>query len=233
MPDIAGNIARIEQQICAAASRYQRARDSIQLVAISKTKPDSLVRAAFATGLTHFGESYAQEGAAKIAALSDLPICWHFVGPIQSNKTKLIAQNFAWVHSVDRARIVDRLARQRPVELPPLNVLLQVNVSGEASKSGVAPGEVIPLAHHVLGFPRLALRGLMTVPAPATGIEAQRLPFARLRELLAEVRDALGPAGNEVDQLSMGMTDDLEAAIAEGATMVRIGTAIFGPREIR
>jgi hypothetical protein len=196
------------------------------LVAVSKTHPAEMVRAAAAAGQRDFGENYVQEALAKIAALSDLPLAWHFIGPIQSNKTRAIAESFHWVHSVDREKIAVRLSDARPAHLPPLNVCIEVNVSGEASKSGVAPEELAALAKHVSSLPRLALRGLMAIPEPTPDAELQRRRFRMLREL----KDALVGEGLALDTLSMGMSADLETAIAEGATMVRVGTAIFGER---
>jgi len=196
------------------------------LIAVSKTHPAEMVRAAAAAGQRNFGENYVQEALAKIAALSDLPLAWHFIGPIQSNKTRAIAEAFHWVHSVDREKIAVRLSEARPAHLPPLNVCIEVNVSGEASKSGVAPEALAALAKRVSLLPRLALRGLMAIPEPTQDAELQRRRFCALREL----KDALVGAGIALDTLSMGMSADLETAIAEGATMVRVGTAIFGER---
>ena len=184
------------------------------------------MRVAYEAGQSAFGESYVQEALDKIAALRDLPLEWHFIGPIQSNKTRAIAENFSWVHSVDRLKIAERLSAQRPQNLPPLNVCIQVNVSGEDSKSGVSPSEVLELAQAVAQLPRLKLRGLMAIPAPTEGTEAQRIPFAQLRELMRQ----LNAQGLELDALSMGMSHDFEAAMLEGATIMRIGTAIFGER---
>ncbi len=197
---------------------------SVGLLAVSKTQPAAAIRDAFAAGLRDFGENYLQEALDKQAELDDLPLTWHFIGPIQSNKTKAIAEHFDWVHSVDRLKIAQRLSDQRPATLPPLNVCLQVNVSGEASKSGCAPQEVQQLARAITALPRLRLRGLMCIPAPSEDPAEQRAAFARLRQL----RDELAL---DLDTLSMGMSQDLEAAIAEGATWVRIGTALFGARD--
>ncbi len=196
------------------------------LIAVSKTHPAEMVRAAAAAGQRDFGENYVQEALAKIAALSDLPLTWHFIGPIQSNKTRAIAESFHWVHSLDREKIAVRLSEARPAHLPPLNVCIEVNVSGEASKSGVAPDELAALARRVSSLPRLSLRGLMAIPEPTPDAELQRRRFRMLREL----KDALAGEGLALDALSMGMSADLETAIAEGATMVRVGTAIFGER---
>ena len=224
MSTIAENIAKVRERIREAAQASQRDPQAIGLLAVSKTKPAQAVREAHAGGQIDFGENYLQEALAKQAELADLDLVWHFIGPIQSNKTKPIAEHFHWVHSVDRLKIAQRLSEQRPAHLPPLNICLQVNVSGEASKSGCAPEELAELAQAVTQLPRLRLRGLMTIPEPSDDPQAQRAPLARLRQL----RDALNP---NLDTLSMGMSQDLEAAVAEGATWVRIGTALFGARD--
>lgn len=224
MSTIAENIAKVGERIREAAQASGRDLDGIGLLAVSKTKPAAAVREAFAAGLRDFGENYLQEALDKQAELSELPLIWHFIGPIQSNKTKPIAEHFAWVHSVDRLKIAQRLSEQRPTGLPPLNICLQVNVSAEASKSGCAPAELAALAQAVSQLPNLRLRGLMTIPEPTDDVAAQRAAFARLREL----RDGLPLP---LDTLSMGMSHDLDAAIAEGATWVRIGTALFGARD--
>ncbi len=214
--------ARIE----AAARSAGREPGDIALLAVSKAFAAGEVRAAYAAGQREFGENYIQEAMEKIIALSDLPLIWHFVGPIQSNKTRAIAEHFDWVHSVAREKIALRLAEARPAGRDPLNVCLQVNLSGEKSKSGVAPNAVRPLAEAVRALPRLRLRGLMAIPEPGGNIELQRRRFASLRLLLGQ----LNAGGFGLDTLSMGMSQDLEAAVMEGATMVRIGTAIFGER---
>ncbi|MDG9929792.1 MULTISPECIES: YggS family pyridoxal phosphate-dependent enzyme [unclassified Pseudomonas] len=224
MSTIAENIAKVRERIREAAQASQRNPDSVRLLAVSKTHPAQAVREANASGQVDFGENYLQEALAKQLELADLDLAWHFIGPIQSNKTKAIAEHFHWVHSVDRLKIAQRLSEQRPDHLPPLNVCLQVNVSGETSKSGCAPEELPALAQAVTQLPRLRLRGLMTIPEPSDDPQAQREPLARLRQL----RDALNA---DLDTLSMGMSQDLEAAIAEGATWVRIGTALFGARD--
>lgn len=224
MSTIAENIAKVGERIRAAAQASGRDLDSVGLLAVSKTKPAAAVRAAYAAGLRDFGENYLQEALEKQAELSELALIWHFIGPIQSNKTKPIAEHFAWVHSVDRLKIAQRLAEQRPSHLPPLNICLQVNVSAEDSKSGCAPAELAALALAVSQLPNLRLRGLMAIPEPTDDVAAQRAAFARLREL----RDGLPLP---LDTLSMGMSHDLDAAIAEGATWVRIGTALFGARD--
>ena len=224
--DIVSNIANVQARIAAAELAAHRPRGSVCLLAVSKTKPASLVRAAAAAGLRAFGENYLQEGVDKISALSDLDLVWHFIGPIQSNKTRPIAEHFDWVHSVDREKIARRLSEQRPLDRPPLNICLQVNISQEATKAGLHPDEVGAVAETIAGLPNLLLRGLMAIPAPATTLAAQRQPLAALRELQAK----LALKHPTMDTLSMGMSGDLEAAIAEGSTMVRVGTDIFGAR---
>ena len=196
------------------------------MLAVSKTWPADSVREAAAAGQRAFGENYVQEGVAKVEALAGLGLEWHFIGPLQSNKTRQVANSFAWVHSIDRLKIAERLSEQRDVHLPPLEVCIQVNVSGEASKSGVAPDDLPELARAVSALPRLRLRGLMAIPEPTSDVALQRARFASLRQL----REQLNAGGLQLDTLSMGMSDDLEAAIAEGSTMVRVGTAIFGGR---
>jgi len=223
---VAENLARVRNQITTFAARYGRAADDVRLVAVSKTKSAALVREALTAGQRDFGENQLQDALTKIDALADPAPCWHFIGPVQSNKTRPVAERFSWVHSIDRLKIARRLSAQRPDALPALNICVQVNISGEESKSGVAPAELSALAREVATLPRLRLRGLMAVPAPCATLAGQRAPFARLRGLL----ETLNAEGFDLDTLSMGMTDDLEAAIAEGATMVRIGTAIFGAR---
>lgn len=227
MTTLPNALQAVRQRIAQAASASGRPAEGIQLLAVSKTVPAARVRQAYTAGQRAFGESYVQEAVEKIQALNDLPLKWHFIGPIQSNKTRPIAENFAWVHSLERARIADRLAAARPPGLPDLQVCLQVNVSGESSKSGVAPEELAALARHVRTLPRLKLRGLMAIPEPTPDRDRQRRHFRMLRELL----ERLNAEGFQLDTLSMGMSDDLEAAIAEGATIVRVGSAIFGERE--
>lgn len=226
MTTIASNLQAVRDAIAAATIRAGRHANEVKLLAVSKTFPPNALREAYHAGQTCFAESYVQEALDKIAALRDLPIEWHYIGPIQSNKTRAIAENFAWVHSVDRLKIAEKLSEQRPVVLPPLQVCLQVNISLEASKSGVTPDEAGALAHGIAKLPNLKLRGLMVVPAPNDDIVAQRLPFAQLRKLLGQ----LNQQGLQLDTLSMGMSHDFAAAIAEGATIVRLGTAIFGER---
>ncbi|WP_411381994.1 YggS family pyridoxal phosphate-dependent enzyme [Pseudomonas sp. MPB26] len=224
MSTIADNIGLVSQRIRAAADAVQRDANSIHLLAVSKTKPAQAVREAYAAGVCDFGENYLQEALGKQAELTDLPLSWHFIGPIQSNKTRAIAENFAWVHSVDRLKIAERLSEQRPADLPPLNICIQVNVSGEASKSGCTPADLPALANAISALPRLKLRGLMAIPEPTEDRAAQDAAFARVRELQAGLNLAL-------DTLSMGMSHDLESAIAQGANWVRIGTALFGARD--
>ncbi len=228
MATIAENIQEVRRRIAAACLLVRRPVESVTLLAVAKTFPVEAVRAAFDAGERGFGENYVQEALDKITALADLRdrLQWHLIGPLQSNKTRAVAESFDWVHTVDRLKIAQRLSEQRPAGLPPLQLCLQVNISGEASKSGLATDEVLDVARSVAALPRVRLRGLMAVPAPASDPASQRLPHARLRELLVRLqRDGL-----DVDTLSMGMTVDLEAAIAEGATIVRVGTAIFGAR---
>jgi PLP dependent protein len=224
MSTIAENIAKVGARIREAAQASQRDCARIGLLAVSKTKPAEAIREAHAAGIRDFGENYLQEALEKQTQLSDLPLIWHFIGPIQSNKTRPIAEHFDWVHSVDRLKIAQRLSDQRPAHLPPLNICLQVNVSGEDSKSGCSPEELSELAKAIVALPNLKLRGLMAIPEPTDDIAAQQAAFARLRQL----RDDLAL---DLDTLSMGMSHDLEAAIAEGATWVRIGTALFGARD--
>jgi pyridoxal phosphate enzyme (YggS family) len=224
MSMIAANISTLGARISAAAHAVQRDPASVGLLAVSKTKPAEDLREAYAAGLRDFGENYLQEALSKQAELADLPLCWHFIGPIQSNKTRAIAENFAWVHSVDRLKIAQRLSEQRPDSLPPLNICIQVNVSGEASKSGCTPADLPALAAAISELPRLQLRGLMAIPEPTDDSAEQHAAFATVRELQASLNLPL-------DTLSMGMSHDLEAAIAQGATWVRIGTALFGARD--
>lgn len=225
MTAILSNLQAVKLAVVRAALEAGRGEDAVHLLAVSKTFAAEAVREAYHAGQSAFGENYLQEALDKIEALRDLPLEWHFIGPIQSNKTRPIAEHFAWVHSVDRLKIAERLAAQRPPQLPRLNICLQVNVSGEASKSGVAPLAVAQLARAVARLPQLRLRGLMAIPEPAEGVQ-QRAPFARMRELLED----LNRQGMQLDTLSMGMSHDYAAAILEGATIVRIGTAIFGSR---
>ncbi len=224
MSTIADNISLVSERIRAAAQASQRDADSVHLLAVSKTKPSQAIREAYAAGMREFGENYLQEALGKQAELTDLPLSWHFIGPIQSNKTRAIAENFAWVHSVDRLKIAQRLSEQRPADLPPLNICIQVNVSGEASKSGCTPADLPALAEAISALPRLKLRGLMAIPEPTDDRAEQDAAFSTVRDLQASLNLGL-------DTLSMGMSHDLESAIAQGATWVRIGTALFGARD--
>ncbi|MHC8379675.1 YggS family pyridoxal phosphate-dependent enzyme [Pseudomonas sp. MDT1-16] len=223
MSTIADNILQVSSRIHAAAVAAKRDEDSVQLLAVSKTKPAEAVREAHAAGIRDFGENYLQEALSKQLELADLPLIWHFIGPIQSNKTRAIAEHFAWVHSVDRLKIAQRLSEQRPADLPPLNICIQVNVSGEASKSGCTPADLPALANAISELPRIKLRGLMAIPEPTEDRAAQDAAFAAVQRLQASLNLPL-------DTLSMGMSHDLESAIAMGATWVRIGTALFGAR---
>lgn len=230
MSPISQNLQAVRERIAAAARTALRAPQSVTLLAVSKTFGAEAVIEAADAGQRAFGENYLQEALDKMEALRaarpDLALEWHFIGPIQSNKTRPIAEHFDWVHSVEREKIAQRLSEQRPAHLPPLNICLQVNISGEATKSGASSEEAIALAKKVAGLPRLKLRGLMAIPEPAADIESQRVPLRQLRLLLEDMR----AQGLALDTLSMGMSADLDAAIAEGATIVRIGTAIFGQR---
>ena len=224
--DVHHNISAVDRRIRAAEDAAGRPTGSVSLLAVSKTKPPDQVREAYKSGLTAFGENYAQEMAEKARGLADLPLSWHFIGPIQSNKTAIIAEISDWVHSVDRLKIARRLSEQRPPEKGPLNILLQVKTSDEDSKSGVLPEALPELIAAIAELPHLMLRGLMTIPAPTRDTMLQRQPFRVLRETLLSLQQAQP----ELDTLSMGMSGDLEAAIAEGATLVRVGTDIFGAR---
>jgi PLP dependent protein len=224
--NLPARIQAVQERVARAAEAAGRSAQSVTLLAIGKAQPLPLLNAAAACGLEHFGESYLQEALAKITALRERGLTWHFVGRVQANKTRPIAEEFAWVHALDRVRIAERLAAQRPPHAPPLNVCLQVNLAGEGAKGGVAPEELAPLAAAVAKLPRLALRGLMCIPPEEAEPARQRAWFAKLREL----RDQLNVQGARLDTLSMGMSGDFEAAIAEGATIVRLGTALFGPR---
>ncbi len=223
LPEHTRNVLR---RIETAARAAGRSVESVTLLAVSKAQPAQAVRALAAAGLTQFGESYVQEALEKIAATRDLPLTWHFIGRLQANKTREIAAAFAWVHALDLLKIAARLSGQRPFHAPPLNVCLQVNLAGEASKGGVTPAELPALAREVAKLPRLQLRGLMCIPPAEADPSRQRAWFARLRQL----QESLNAAGAGLDTLSMGMSGDFEAAILEGATLVRIGTALFGPR---
>lgn len=227
MADIPIRLAAVHQRIHDALQAAARAEDAVRLLAVSKTFSADAVRAACAAGQYEFGENYLQEALDKRAQLTDLPLIWHFIGPLQTNKTRAVAENFDWVHSVDRSRIATRLGAQRPAHLDPLQVCVQINISGETSKSGCIPSEAATLCAEITAQPRLKLRGLMAIPAPDT--DSARDAFRALRKLYESLRRQ----GYELDTLSIGMSDDLEAAIAEGSTLVRIGSAIFGSRPAR
>ena len=227
MSAIASNLQAVMARIASAAKAAGRAPESVQLLAVSKTWPLACVLEAAALGQRLFGENYVQEGVDKVAATLDQKLAWHFIGPLQSNKTRPVAEHFDWVHSLERLKIAQRLSEQRPAHLPPLQVCIQVNVSGEASKSGCQPEQALALAQAIALLPGLNLRGLMAIPEPSDDPVAQRAPFRQLRQIYEYIQ----AAGLPLDTLSMGMSHDLEAAVAEGATIVRIGTAIFGERD--
>jgi len=226
--NIAKNLTQIQHNISEFCEKYQRAPNTVQLLAVSKTQSAEKIRSAFDAGQTSFGENYLQESLQKITDLNDLNIEWHFIGAIQSNKTRELAQNFAWVHSVDRLKIAHRLSQQRPQSLPALNICLQVNISNEASKSGFQADEVAAAVDDVISLPNIKLRGLMAIPAKAGSFEEQRKIFSEMQGLL----ESLKITHPQLDTLSMGMSNDMQAAIAQGSTIVRIGTAIFGARDI-
>jgi hypothetical protein len=226
MNSIAERIKEVRNEIARVCEQHEIAQNRVQLIAVSKTKPASDIASAYAAGQRDFGENYVQEAIAKIMQLSEYDITWHFIGPIQSNKTRDIAEHFAWVHSVDRAKIARRLAEQRPAHLPPLNVLIQVNIDDEQSKAGVAPSEVNDLAAFISDFPQLKLRGLMTIPAAQSKPSDSAPSFAAMLRLFLDLQSQY----KQVDTLSMGMSADWPYAIAAGATMIRIGTALFGAR---
>ncbi|MDD2977194.1 YggS family pyridoxal phosphate-dependent enzyme [Aquabacterium sp.] len=228
MATIANNLQLVRNRIQAACAQTGRPADSVTLLAVSKTFPAVTVRDAFHAGQRCFGENYVQEALDKIAELADLreQVTWHLIGPLQSNKTRVVAEHFDWVQSVDRLKIAQRLSEQRPPPLPPLQVCIQVNTSGEDSKSGVAPGEALALAQAVATLPRLQLRGVMALPAPSPDPAVQAEALAQVRVVFEQLR----AAGLPLDVLSMGMSADLEAAVAQGSTMVRVGTALFGQR---
>ena len=223
---IAHNIKAIKTLILQLEKKYDREAGSVQLLAVSKTRPIGDIRSAFAENQVDFGENYLQDALSKVQNISEQNVKWHFIGPIQSNKTRQIAENFDWVHTIDRIKIAKRLSEQRPTSLSPLNLCIQVNISGEENKSGVAVDEILSLAKQIQALPNINLRGLMAIPQSSLGFETQRQPF----RLLSELKHELNNEGFDLDVLSMGMSNDMEAAIAEGATMVRIGTAIFGAR---
>ncbi|PHR64472.1 YggS family pyridoxal phosphate-dependent enzyme [Pseudidiomarina marina] len=226
MNSIAERIKEVRNEIARVCEQYQRKQNSVKLIAVSKTKPAADIASAYHAGQRDFGENYVQEAIAKIMQLSEYDITWHFIGPIQSNKTRDIAEHFAWVHSVDRAKIARRLAQQRPAEMPPLNVLIQVNIDDDQAKSGVAPEEVAELAAVINDLPQIQLRGLMTIPAVQSEPSASASSFAAMQRLFLELQSQY----KQVDTLSMGMSADWPYAVAAGATMIRIGTAVFGAR---
>jgi pyridoxal phosphate enzyme (YggS family) len=227
MSSIANRISTTLTRISDAEQRFGRLPESVTLLAVSKTKPAQMIRQAYSAGQRHFGENYLQDALPKIEQLADLDICWHFIGPLQSNKSRAVAEHFDWFHSLDRFKIAQRLSEQRPATKSPLKVCIQINISREASKSGILPEQAADLVRQVQGLPGLRLCGLMAIPAAGLDKTGQREAFAALRLLLR----ALQPLAPQMSTLSMGMSDDLEAAVAEGATVVRIGTAIFGVRE--
>ena len=224
--NVASNLTAVTDRIRVAEHQAHRTPQSVTLLAVSKTKPAALIEAASAAGQRCFGENYAQEAVEKAEALKHLNLEWHFIGPIQSNKTRGLATHMDWIHTVEREKIARRLNDQRPDGMAPLNICLQVNISGEASKAGILPTEVLNLADAISALPKLRLRGLMAIPAPSEGIDAQRRPFKALKDIWDELKGTYP----ELDTLSMGMSGDLEAAVLEGATIVRIGTDVFGAR---
>ncbi len=232
MSSISSKLQQVSGRIAAACVAAQRPVQSVTLLAVSKTQPAEAVREAFEAGQRAFGENYVQEALDKQLALADLrpTIAWHLIGPLQSNKTRVVAEAFDWVHSIDRLKLAERLSAQRPHWLAPLNVCIQVNVSGEASKSGVAPADVLALAQGIVALPRLALRGLMSIPEPTPDAQLLRQRHRAVADLAQQLQASLG---RPLDTLSIGMSDDLEAAIAEGSTLVRVGTAVFGARQVR
>jgi pyridoxal phosphate enzyme (YggS family) len=226
---IESRLESVRSSIAQAVSDYDRPENSVQLLAVSKTRTPDEITTVYNCGQIHFGESYLQEALAKIEQLRDKNIEWHFIGRVQSNKTKPIAENFDWVHSVDKLKYAQRLSDQRPESMAPLNICLQINIDDEESKGGVHPEDAPELVQQISKLPNISLRGLMTIPSPAQDMNKQRTPFKKLREL----RDTLATDDLPLETLSMGMSDDMEAAIAEGATIVRVGTAIFGPRNYK
>jgi PLP dependent protein len=229
-PSIAANLAHVRQEIVRLAHAHQRHPEQIQLLAVSKTKPAALILEAMAGGQVHFGENYLQEGLSKQRMIGEPGIEWHYIGAIQSNKTRPIAEHFHWVHTVDSLKIARRLSDQRPAHLPPLKVMVQVNVNDEATKAGLPTREVPALIDNMLALPRIEVRGLMAIPRQASELAVQCAHFSQVRTLFEAVRDRFGTRLAHFEDLSMGMSGDMEAAIAEGSTWVRIGTAIFGAR---
>ncbi|MBQ0719645.1 MAG: YggS family pyridoxal phosphate-dependent enzyme [Gammaproteobacteria bacterium] len=229
MTNILDNIKQVSTSLQQSAQQFHRSVDAIMLLAVSKGQSSQALRLAWQANIRNFGENYLQEALEKIAALDDLDPCWHFIGPIQSNKTQDIAQHFSWVHSIERLKIARRLSQQRPAHLPPLNVCIQVNIDRETSKSGIDPEHCLELALAIDELPRLKLRGLMVIPQQRDQLDEQRRPYRRAAELLDSLKKS-SAALSSLDTLSMGMSGDMQAAIAEGATIIRVGTAIFGPR---
>ena len=224
--NLSNNLSAVRQQIADVSKQHQRSSDEVCLIAASKTRSTEEIRALAALGQFHFGENYVQEAVDKIAEITDIELVWHFIGPIQKNKTRLIAENFSWVHSIDRESVATRLSNQRPSTLPALNICLQINIDNEDSKSGISPTALLPLAESIQQLPNLKLRGLMAIPSASHDFDQQTAAFQKMADLLTELKQH----DFDVDTLSMGMSNDYQAAIACGSTMVRIGTAIFGPR---
>ena len=229
MATISANLQAVRARIARAAAACGRVPETIGVLAVSKAQPAACVLEAVAAGQTTFGENYVQEGVEKINAIGRTDLEWHFIGPLQSNKTRAVAESFSWVHTIDRLKIAERLSQQRPEQLPPLQICLQINVSGEDSKSGIPPADAAKLARDVVKLPKLRLRGLMTIPAASDDPAQQRGAFRSLHQLFEQLRTD----GFDLDTLSMGMSNDIEAAIAEGATLLRVGTAIFGERKLK
>lgn len=231
---LSNTIAELQQGIHAAAKKSERDTNEVTLLAVSKTRSSADIRSAYDAGLSEFGENYLQEALPKLDDLADLAIIWHFIGQVQSNKTRAVAERFDWFHTLDREKIANRLSAQRPAHLPPLNCCIQINLSNEQTKGGIAPEQLLDLAKTVMDLPQLRLRGLMAIPAPTQDVQKQRENFAKLALLLRQLRHTLDQDGFEtsaLDTLSMGMSGDMEAAILEGSTIVRIGTALFGERK--
>ncbi|EAR62878.1 YggS family pyridoxal phosphate-dependent enzyme [Neptuniibacter caesariensis] len=226
MSSIAKNLEKVRQQIADTAVQSNRQSNEITLLAVSKTRPADDLRSAYEEGQRHFGENYLQESLEKIQSLSDLDICWHFIGPLQSNKTRTVAENFDWMHTVDRLKIAQRLSAQRPEQLAPLNICIQVNISNEDSKSGCSPEQVAELADQISQLPNISLRGLMAIPKASSDPKEQAEAFQKMRLLQLELQQS----HPQLDTLSMGMSGDMNEAISAGSTIVRVGTAIFGPR---
>ncbi|MDG1814236.1 MAG: YggS family pyridoxal phosphate-dependent enzyme [Porticoccaceae bacterium] len=230
MPIIKNNISSIQRRLQQAASDAGRTPNEVLLLAVSKTRTSTQIKAALAAGITSFGENYLQEALEKIDQLSSAELDWHFIGPLQSNKTRLAAENFSWIHSVDRLKIAQRLSDQRPSTMAPLNLCLQINIDNEPSKSGFSAQQALAAAADIANLPNVKLRGLMAIPQSRTDLKAQRTPFIKLRQLKDQINSLLDNS-QKLDTLSMGMSGDMDAAILEGATIVRVGTDIFGPRD--